>query len=140
VAAAKPSRITVAHLMCGTPLWGVAGAAGCVYLAYLSYEHVRRQGFNWKHDAWSIVTYSVWVLLLAGLTSATRCWRERMFFGLVLANFVLGFLLTVWASATRDAVRDVRIISGVLWGLAAMVSLAITLAPGRSAGRGKIVK
>ncbi len=133
VAAAKPSGIKAAHLMCGMPVWGIAGLLGSLYLAYVSYEHIRRQGFNWKHDAWSIVTYAAWVLLLAGLTSATRCWRERMFFGLVLTNFVLGFLLTVWASAPREAVRDVRMIAAGLWGLAAVVSFAITLAPGTTA-------
>jgi hypothetical protein len=120
------------HLMCGMPVWGIAGFVGCAYLAFVSYEHVRRQGFNWKHDAWSIATYAVWVLLLAGLTSATRCWRERVFFALVLANFALGFGLTVWAGAPREAVRDVRVISSVLWGLAAVASGVVTFSSARS--------
>ncbi len=122
-----------AHLMCGQPVWGIAALAACSYLSYLSYLHVRRQGFNWKHDAWSMATYAVWILLLSGLTGATRCLRERLFFALVLANFAMGFLLTVWGDAPREAVRDVRIISLGLWGLAALVSLGVAFSSGQGA-------
>jgi hypothetical protein len=122
--------------MCGIPIWGIAGVLGCSYLAYLSYNHVRRGEFDWPHDGWTIATYAVWVLLMAGLTSETRCWRERFFFVLVLANFTLGFVLAIWAAAPREAVRGVRIISSALWSLAALVSLTVTF----SSGPGKSVE
>jgi hypothetical protein len=128
---AKPRHVKAPHLMCGTPLWGVVGLVTCAYLAYISYAHVRHQGFNWKHDVWSGVTYAVWVLLLAGLNSETRCWRERVFFGLVLANFALGFALTVWGGAPREAVRDVRVVSGALWVLAALASTVVVFSGGK---------
>src|SRR5207245_555509 len=37
----KPRRIKPAHLMCGQPIWGLAGVLSCAYLAYLSWGHVR---------------------------------------------------------------------------------------------------
>lgn len=121
-----------AHLMCGTPIWGIAGLLACSYLAYLSYSHVRRAEFYWPHDAWSIATYAVWVLLILGLLTETRCWRERIFFALVLANFTLGFALAGWGNAPKEAVYDLRVISVGFWGLAAVVCLFLTFSPGKS--------
>ncbi len=126
-----------AHLMCGMPLWGVTGTLACSYLAYLSYSHVRRAEFEWTHDGWSIATYSVWVLLMVGLLGETRCWRERIFFGLVMANFVLGLALAVWQAAPVDAVRHVRVISAALWAAAALVSLVVTFSSGKVAAERK---
>lgn len=117
--------------MCGMPLWGISGAVACSYLSYLSYIHVRRAEFDWSHDVWFVVTCAVWVLLMAGLMSETRCWRERIFFGLVLANFTLGFVLAAWGDAPARMVREVRVISAWLWGLAALVSLVVTFSPGQ---------
>jgi hypothetical protein len=65
-------------------------------------------------------------LLMVGLLGETRCWRERVFFGLVMANFVLGLALAVWQAAPVDAVRLVRVISAALWAAAAVVSLVVT--------------
>jgi len=129
-----------AHLMCGMPLWGVTGTLACSYLAYLSYSHVRRAEFEWAHDGWSIATYSVWVLLMVGLLGETRCWRERIFFGLVMANFVLGLALAVWHAAPVDAVRQVRVISAALWAAAALVSLVVTFSSGQNRTVGKQVE
>jgi hypothetical protein len=129
--ATKPRK--PAHLMCGMPLWGIAGAVLCSYLAYLSYAHVRQGDFGWAHDFLSIVTYAVWVILIAGLISETRCLRERLFFVLVFANFTLGFVLAVWSDAPYEMVRKVREISGGLWVLAAIASLVVTVSPGSSA-------
>ena len=134
---AKVSRAKAAHLMCGTPIWGAAGALGCAYLAYLSYGHVRREEFEWPHDTWFIVTYAVWVLLMAGLMSETRCLRERIFFALVLANFTLGFVLAIWGAAPVEAIRGVRVVSAGLWSLAALVSLAVTFSSAERASGGK---
>lgn len=127
----KARRTRAAHLMCGIPIWGIAGVLGCSYLAHLSYRHVRRGEFDWPHDGWTIVTYAVWVVLMAGLTSETRCLRERIFFVLVLANFTLGFVLALWAAAPLEAVRGVRVISAGLWGLAALVSVVVTFSSGQ---------
>ena len=128
----KRPRIRLAHLMCGQPIWGIAGVLSCSSLAYLSWGHVRREEFDWPHDSWSIVTYAVWILLMRGLLSETRCWRERIFFALVLTNFVLGFVLAIWNTVPNSAVREVRIISAALWALAAAVSLIVTFSSGSS--------
>ena len=129
---AKAHRARAAHLMCGMPVWGIAGALACSYFAYLSYSHVRHGEFDWPHDTWFIVTYAVWVLLMAGLMSETRCLRERIFFALVLANFTLGFVLAIWVAAPLEAVRGVRIISSGLWGLAALVSVVVAFSSGQA--------
>jgi hypothetical protein len=116
--------------MCGQLLWGIAGALGCSYLFYLSWNHVRREEFDWPHDGWSILTYGIWVVLMSGLLNETRCWRERIFFGLVLTNFVLGFALVMWGAAPNDVVREVRIVSVVLWSLAAAASVVVVFSGG----------
>lgn len=123
----RPARKKAEHFLCGTPLWGVMGAIVCVYFARLSYTHVTSGEFDWPHDAWTIATYAVWVLLMAGLASEVRCWRERTLFGLILANFAMGFAVTVWARATASDVRNLRIASSVVWGLAAVASLSTVL-------------
>ena len=122
-----------AHLLCGQRVWGVAVLAAGSYFSYLSYLHVQRAAFGWKHDAWSMATYAVWVLLLAGLTFAIQCLRERLFYGLLLVNFAMGFGLTVWSDASLEAVRGVRIISTVVWALAAVAGFVAGLSPVRQA-------
>ena len=115
--------------MCGTPFWGVAGAAGCAYLSYLSYSRLRDADFSWSHDWQSILTGAVWIVLITGLLSETRCWRERIFFGFVFVNFTLWFVISVWTTAPISAVRDLRTLSFALWALAAVASLATTFTP-----------
>ena len=112
-----------AHLMCGTPFWGIAAAVACAYFAYSTYSQLREGEFYSQHGWWTLVTWSVWVLLLAGLASETRCWRERIFVGLLLINFLLGFVLAAWSAAPASAVRDGREISLALWVLAVPASL-----------------
>jgi threonine/homoserine/homoserine lactone efflux protein len=109
--------------MCGTPFWGVAGAVGCAYLSYLSYSRLREGDLSWSHDWQSILTGAVWIVLIAGLLSETRCWRERIFFGFVFVNFTLWFVISVWTSAPISAVRDLRKLSFALWALAAAASI-----------------
>jgi len=111
------------HLMCRTPLWGVAGFLGCAYFAWISFGHVTRNEYDWPHDLWTATTYIVWILLLAGLALDTRCLRERLFFSLLVVNFVVGCGLTLWHSAPSANVRTARIGTGTLWTLAALVSL-----------------
>ena len=111
------------HLMCRTPLWGVAGFLGCAYFAWISFSHVVRHEFEWPHDLWTVATYIVWILLLTGLALETRCLRERIFFGVLVINFVIGCGLTLWYYIPSADVRTARIGTGALWALAALVSL-----------------
>jgi hypothetical protein len=109
--------------MCRTPLWGIAGFIGCAYFAWVSFSHVSRQQYDWPHDWWTAATYIVWILLLAALAYDTRCLRERLFFCLLVANFVVGCGLTLWHKIPLSDVRSARIGTGTLWALAAIVSL-----------------
>jgi hypothetical protein len=118
----KPSYSSV-HLMCLTPLWGVAGFLGCAYFAWVSFGHATRHEYAWPHDAWTAATYIVWIILLAALTVDTRCVRERVFFGLLVINFVVGFGVTLWYSIPSADVRMARIGTGALWAAAALISL-----------------
>lgn len=111
------------HLMCGTRPWGVVAAVACLYFARLSYSHVVSGEFDWPHDYWTMATYLVWVLLMAGLVFEVRCWRERTFFALLFANFAMGFFVAAWTRATPNDVRNLRLASAVVWGLAALASL-----------------
>jgi hypothetical protein len=121
--AKQSSSYRSGHLMCRTPLWGVAGFLGCAYFAWVSFGHVNRNEYEWPHDAWTAATYIVWILLLAGLAFDTRCLRERMFFGMLVVNFAVGCWLTLWRNIPSADVRTARIGTGALWALAALVSL-----------------
>jgi hypothetical protein len=112
------------HLMCRTPLWGVAGFLGCAYFAWLSFNHVIREEYIWPHDAWTAATYIVWILLLVGVAFDTRCLRERMFFGVLVVNFAVGCGLTLWYNIPSADVRGARIGTGALWVVAALTSLS----------------
>lgn len=111
------------HLMCRTPLWGIAGFLGCAYFAWISFGHVTRHEYDWPHDWWTVATYIVWIILLAGLALDTRCLRERFFFGVLVINFAIGCGLTLWRHIPSAEVRTARIGTGALWALAALVSL-----------------
>jgi hypothetical protein len=121
------------HLMCRTSLWGIAGFLASAYFAWISFGHVLHNEYDWPHDVWTAGTYLVWVVLLAALTFDTRCLRERIFFGMLLLNFVMGFGLTLWSSVPLDDVRQARLATGTLWALAALVSLT-TIGRARSFG------
>ena len=112
-----------AHLMCLTPLWGIAGFLGCAYFAWVSFTHITRNEYAWPHDSWTAATYVVWILLLIGLALDTRCLRERVFFGLLVINFVIGCGLTLWSGISSADVRTARITTGALWAAAALASL-----------------
>jgi hypothetical protein len=121
--AKKPSSYRSGHLMCRTPLWGVAGFLGCAYFAWISFSRVTRNEYDWPHDFWTAATYLVWILLLAGLALDTRCLRERVFFGVLVVNFVAGCGLTLWSNVPPADVRIARIGTGTLWAVAALASL-----------------
>jgi hypothetical protein len=109
--------------MCGTPFWGIAGGVASAYFAYSSYSQLREGDFYWQHGWWTLITWMIWVLLFSGLLAETRCWRERIFFGLLWLNFLLGFTLAAWSEAATATVRACREISLVLWVLSAIASL-----------------
>jgi hypothetical protein len=110
--------------MCRTSMWGVAAFFGCGYFAWISFQHVMRNEFDWPHDSWTAITYFVWIALLGILASDTRCLRERLFFGLLMINFFIGFGLTLWSTVSTANVRMARLGTGVLWALAALASLS----------------
>jgi hypothetical protein len=124
------------HLMCHTPLWGVAGFLGCAYFTWISFAHVMRHEYEWPHDLWTAATYIVWIILLIGLSLDTRCLRERLFFGLLVVNFVAGCWLTLWHSIPSADVRTARIGTGALWALAALVSLTTLGGAAEVSGKG----
>ena len=111
------------HLMCRASLWGTAGFLGCAYFASISFGHVLRNEYVWPHDSWTAATYVVWIVLLGALATDTRCLREQLFFGILMFNFVIGFVLTLWRGIPVGDVRTARIGTGALWALAAVVSL-----------------
>jgi hypothetical protein len=109
--------------MCGIPFWGMAATAACAYFAYSAFSQLREDDFYWQHGWWTLATWIVWILLIAGLFADTRCWRERVFFGLLLLNFLLGFVLAAWSTASTSMIRQARQISLVLWILSGLASL-----------------
>jgi len=121
--AKQSSSYRSGHLMCRTPLWGVAGFLGCASFAWVSFSRVTRGNYDWPHDFWTAATYIVWILLLAVLALDARCPRERVFFGLLVINFVVGCGLTLWSNVPSADVRIARIGTGALWAAAALVSL-----------------
>jgi hypothetical protein len=109
--------------MCRTSLWGILGLLACAYFTWSAFSHVIRNSYFWPHDAWTAATYGVWIVLLTALTVDTHCVRERLFFGVLVLNFLIGFGLTVWKMAPAQDVRTTRICTGVLWALAGVLSL-----------------
>jgi hypothetical protein len=119
----KRPPYTSDHLMCRTPLWGVAGLVGCSYFAWVSFAHVIHREYEWPHDYWTAATYIVWIALLMTLTVDTECLRERLFFGVLVMNFIAGCVLTLWRNIPAADVRAARIATGALWALAALLSV-----------------
>ena len=121
------------HLMCRATPWGIMGFLACAYFAWVSYRHVLRNEYDWPHDVWTAATYIVWILVLVGLAIDTRCLRERMFFGVLVVNFIVGLGLTLWSTIPSAHVHNARIGTGALWALAALVSLT-TMGRGATVG------
>lgn len=124
----KAPRTKPAHLMCGIPFWGIAAAAACAYFAYSAFSQLREGDFYWQHGSWTLITWIIWILLIAGLQVETRCWRERIFFGLLLLNFLLGFALAAWTTASASMIRHGRQVSLVLWVLSGLASFSTVTA------------
>ena len=71
----------------------------------------------------------MWLVFTAGMLSETRCWRERLFFGCVMAACVIGLIFSAWTSAQPAAALRAREASLVLWGVAALASLSTLARP-----------
>jgi len=121
--AGQASPYASGHLMCRAALWGLAGFMGCAYFACISFGHVVRNEYDWPHDIWTAITYIVWIILLLALAIDTRCLRERLFFSVLVANFLIGCGMTLWNNISLSQVRAARIGTGTLWALAALLSL-----------------
>ena len=121
--AGQASPYASGHLMCRAALWGLAGFMGCAYFAWISFGHVVRNEYDWPHDIWTAITYIVWIILLLALAIDTRCLRERLFFSVLVANFLIGCGMTLWNNISLSQVRAARIGTGTLWALAALLSL-----------------
>lgn len=125
-----PTRRKTAHFMCGTPFWGLVGAAACSYFAYTSISDLRAGDVYWQHGWWTAATWTVWVVLIAGLLSETLCRREQIFFALMLVNFAVGLAMAAWATAPEPMIRSARKLTVVLWFLGIAASLSTVLARG----------
>ena len=121
------------HLMCGTVFWGIAGAAASAYFAYLSYSHLSSADYSWPHTWWTTLTYAVWTVVIGGLVTETRCWRERIFFVLMLLIVLLSFAFSAWSNAPEHDVRELRLASTVMWALAAVASFTTAFGSGDKA-------
>jgi hypothetical protein len=128
----KVPRQKPAHLMCRSRFWGFSAAVACAYLAYTSFRELRVGDFEWDHEWWTVLTWAVWLLLLAGLLTETRCRRERIFFVLVLLNFALGLTFSLWSSAPETTVQRGRELFATLWVLSAIASLTTLARPAAS--------
>lgn len=69
---------------------------------------------------------------MVGLITETECWKERVLFGLVLANFGFAFSMGIWKSASEAVVHETRLISAGAWGAAALVSLLLLFSKGNA--------
>jgi hypothetical protein len=133
--AAKRARSGSTHLMCGSRLWTIAAFVCSGYFAKVAIERARTVNVAWSHDALAITTHAVWVLFMIGLITETRCWKERVFFGLVLANFALASAMGLWDSAPVSLLDQSRLLSASLWVAAALVSFALIFARGEHGKR-----
>jgi hypothetical protein len=130
----KPPRVKPAHLMCRNRFWGITGAIAGAYFAYGAYAHIRDANLLWPHNWWSLLTYSVWIVLMLGLLSETRCSRERIFFGLVLLSLLTGFVFLLWAAAPLRYAREAREAVLLLWIAAALASVTTLAQPKEAKG------
>jgi hypothetical protein len=112
--------------------WGLVGFAICAYFAHGSYVELREGDFYWQSGWWTVLTWAVWLVLAAGLASETRCWREGLLFGSLLAVFVIGLVFSAWSSVQPAIARHAREVSLGLWSLAALASLATIPSPAQS--------
>jgi hypothetical protein len=129
---AQKSRSKSAHLMCGSKTWTIVAFVSCAYFAKVAMGRLAAGGLPWSHDTVDIATHMVWMIFLVGLLTETRCWKEWVFFSLVLLNFAMASVLGLWKSAPTNVVIRSRELSAAIWGLAALLSLTLIFMPGAS--------
>jgi hypothetical protein len=112
------------HLICRTG-WALLMVAGCGYFVYRVFADISAHDYQWRHHWWNALTWAVWAVLAAGLISETRCVRERILFGVLFAQFALGIVFSLWATAPFDVIRQARWASLALWWVAALMSIAV---------------
>ncbi len=100
------------------------------YFAKIAMERVQTTVAPWSHDGLDIATHGIWVLFMIGLISETHCWKERVFFAIVLVNFGLASAMGIWNSASIAVIHNSRVASATLWAVAALVSLGLVFARG----------
>lgn len=111
------------HLMCRRPWWGIAGFFVCAIFAHSAFVGLRDGDFDWTGGWWMVLTWAVWVVFAAGVISETRCWRESLFFSLLLIVLIIGLVFSAWSSARPATMRHAHEVSLALWSLAALASL-----------------
>lgn len=125
----KRARVKAIHLICGSKLWTLVGLIGCGYLAKVAASKIHGE-WAWSHDPWELATHLIWMLFMIGLITETGCWKERLFFALVLTNFTFAFGMGLWVGAPVSVVQETRLISAAAWAAAALVSLGLMLSKG----------
>ncbi len=116
--------------MCGSRIWTIAAFLCSAYFANIAVERARASVAPWSHDALDVATHGIWVLFMIGLITETSCWKERVFFAVVLVNFAVASTMGVWGSASMAAIHESRMVSAILWAVAALVSLGLVFARG----------
>jgi hypothetical protein len=111
--------------MCGSKIWTVVAFLSCAYFTKLAVDRIHSFPADWSHDSLGIAARLIWILFMVGLISETTCWRERLFFGVVLVNFGVALAMGFWTSAPDSVVSKTRMVSVGLWGLATAVSLVL---------------
>jgi hypothetical protein len=114
-------RVKPAHLVCRSG-WALVLTIVCAYFAYRTYTEIAVGKYEWHHDWWDVLTWAVWAVLAAGIAPEVRCWRERLLFGVLFVEFVIGCVFSVWSSARFDLIRDARQASLIVWCVAVLLS------------------
>jgi hypothetical protein len=100
----------------------LSSALGCLYLGWLCLARIRGQQYAWPDDFWSVLAYVVWVVFLLVLINETHCFRERLLFSILVANFALGLWMAFTSHVQPMTARTAREVSLTLWLLGAVYS------------------
>lgn len=117
-------RVKPAHLVCRSG-WALLLTLVCGYFAYKTYAAIGAGDYEWNHDWWDVLTWAVWAVLAAALASEVRCWRERLLFGVLFVQVLIGCVFSIWSSARLDPVREARQVSLILWCAAALLGVMV---------------
>jgi len=121
------------HLICRTG-WALLLTVACAYFSYRSFQDIQGHEFDWPHNWWDTLTWLVWMAFAAVAISEVRCWRERLLFGLLFLQFLLGSVFSLWTAASFSITREGRWFSLVLWVLATTLGIAVLFGSGNKTG------